>query len=83
MRRAARCATARVKCLVLWVSTQSGLLAIADSVEKLTGVCMVCGSDAGYISYRLVSDDRQLVVGDVGEYQVRCRNCYEPPKKRT
>jgi thymidine kinase len=59
-----------------------GLLAIADSVEKLTGVCMECGSDAGYISYRLISDDKQLVVGDVGEYQVRCRSCYDPPKKR-
>jgi thymidine kinase len=58
-----------------------GLLAIADSVEKLTGVCMVCGSDAGYISYRMISDDRQLVVGDAGEYQVRCRSCYEPPHK--
>jgi len=58
-----------------------GLLAIADSVEKLTGVCMICGSDAGYISYRMISDDRQLVVGDAGEYQVRCRSCYEPPRK--
>jgi thymidine kinase len=59
-----------------------GLLALADSVEKLTGVCMVCGSDAGYISQRLVSDDKQLVVGDAGEYQVRCRSCYESPDKR-
>lgn len=58
-----------------------GLLAMADSVEKLTGVCMVCGSDAGYISHRLITDDRQLVVGDAGEYQVRCRSCYEPPRK--
>jgi thymidine kinase len=58
-----------------------GLLAIADSIEKLTGVCMVCGSDAGYISYRMLSDDRQLVVGDIGEYQVRCRACYQPPKR--
>lgn len=58
-----------------------GLLAMADSVEKLTGVCMVCGSDAGYISHRIISDDRQLVVGDAGEYQVRCRSCYEPPHK--
>lgn len=57
-----------------------GLLALADSVEKLTGVCMVCGSDAGYISHRIISDDRQLVVGDAGEYQVRCRSCYEPPR---
>jgi thymidine kinase len=59
-----------------------GLLAIADDVEKLTGVFMVCGSDAGYISYRMISDDKQLVVGDIGEYQVRCRSCYEPPRKK-
>jgi len=58
-----------------------GLLAIADSVEKLTGVCMQCGSDAGYISYRLISDEKQLVVGDAGEYQVRCRSCYTPPRR--
>lgn len=56
-----------------------GLLAPADSVDKLTGVCMVCGSDAGYISHRIVSGEAQLVIGDAGEYQVRCRACYEPP----
>jgi thymidine kinase len=56
-----------------------GLLAIADSVEKLTGVCMVCGSDAGYISQRVIPGEKQLVVGDAGEYQVRCRRCYQPP----
>ena len=56
-----------------------GLLAIADQVEKLTGVCMVCGSDSGYVSQRLIAGEQQLVVGDAGEYQVRCRACYEPP----
>lgn len=56
-----------------------GLLALADSVDKLTGVCMVCGSDAGYISHRIGPGEAQLVVGDAGEYQVRCRACYEPP----
>ncbi len=56
-----------------------GLLAIADSIDKLTGVCMVCGSDAGRISHRIVPGEAQLVVGDAGEYQVRCRACYEPP----
>jgi thymidine kinase len=48
-------------------------------VEKLTGVCMVCGSDSGYVSQRLIAGEQQLVVGDAGEYQVRCRACYEPP----
>lgn len=56
-----------------------GLLAIADQVDKLTGVCMVCGSDGGYISHRIVPGEAQLVVGDAGEYQVRCRACYVPP----
>ena len=59
-----------------------GLLALADQVEKLTGVCMVCGSDSGYISHRIVPGEQQLVVGDAGEYQVRCRACYEPPGVR-
>jgi thymidine kinase len=57
-----------------------GLLALADQVDKLTGVCMVCGSDQGYISHRIVPGEAQLVVGDAGEYQVRCRACYEPPR---
>ena len=59
-----------------------GLLAIADQVEKLTGVCMVCGSDDGYISHRIIPGEQQLVVGDAGEYQVRCRACYDPPGVR-
>jgi len=57
----------------------AGLIAMADDVEKLTGVCMMCGSDHGYISQRLIGGERQLVVGDTAEYQVRCRACYEPP----
>ena len=56
-----------------------GLLAMADHIEKLTGVCMVCGSDDGYISHRIIPGEAQLVVGDAGEYQVRCRSCYEAP----
>jgi len=56
-----------------------GLMAMADSVEKLTGVCMLCGSDGGYISYRMAPGTAQLMVGDAGEYQVRCRACYEMP----
>ena len=31
MRKPVRCATACVKCFVLWVNNQSGLAAIADS----------------------------------------------------
>src|ERR1700759_797164 len=59
-----------------------GLLAMADSVGKLTGGCMICGSDDGYISHRIVPGAEQLVIGDAGEYQVRCRACYEAPALR-
>ena len=56
-----------------------GLMAMADTVEKLTGVCMICGREDGKMStYRL--GDGELVVGDAGEYQVRCRGCYEVPQ---
>lgn len=53
-----------------------GLMAMADRIDKLTGVCMVCGSEDGTHTHRLVPGDAQLVVGDAGEYQVRCRACY-------
>ena len=60
-----------------------GLLAMADHVEKLTGVCMICSSDSGYISHPIVPGEAQLVVGDSGEYQVRCRACDEHPAARS
>ncbi len=53
-----------------------GLMAMADRIDKLTGVCMICGSEDGTMTYRLVVNEAQLVVGDAGEYQVRCRSCY-------
>lgn len=57
-----------------------GLLALADRVEKLYAVCMVCGSFNAHLSQRLVKDSAQLVVGDKELYQARCRACYEPPR---
>lgn len=58
-----------------------GLLAIADRVEKLYAVCMVCGSFNAHLSQRLASDTAQLMVGDAETYQARCRACYEAPDK--
>ncbi len=54
-----------------------GLLALADSIEKLAAVCMQCGSDEGRLSQRLANATTQVAVGDIGEYQARCRACYE------
>jgi thymidine kinase len=55
-----------------------GLMAMADRIDRLAGICMVCGSMEGRFSQRLIDRKTQLLVGDVGEYQVRCRECYEP-----
>lgn len=54
-----------------------GLMAIADSVEKLSGVCMVCGSDDGCMSMRMVpSKDPILIGAGKDTYQVCCRSCH-------
>lgn len=61
------------------------LLALADSVEKLTANCAVCGADVYCITQRLVDgkparyDDPLIIVGD-SQYQPRCRNCHECSK---
>jgi len=62
------------------------LLAIADSVTKLSAICTLCGDDA-HFSQRLVDkkpanfDDPIILVGAEESYQARCRNCYTIDKK--
>ena len=51
------------------------LCAIADSVDKFHAICVGCGSWANY-SYRLVSGDQQVMLGEAKEYQPLCRTCY-------
>lgn len=57
------------------------LLAYADSVTKLTAICMCCGKDA-HFTQRLVNgrparfNDPLIVIGAQECYQARCRNCY-------
>jgi thymidine kinase len=57
-----------------------GLLALADTIEKLKAVCMVCGSYYAHLSQRLSVDEAQVSVGDAELYQARCRACFIPPK---
>lgn len=56
-----------------------GLMAIADSVEKLSAVCMNCGADNAHRTKRLSSEVGQVSVGDAEAYEVRCRICYSQP----
>ena len=51
------------------------LCAIADSVDKIHAICVGCGSWANY-SYRLVSGDQQVMLGEAKEYQPLSRTCY-------
>lgn len=62
------------------------LMAIADSVDKLHAICVVCGAVATK-SQRLVNDkpasydDPVILVGSKETYQPRCRNCFIKPSK--
>lgn len=58
------------------------LMALADRVDKLQAVCVVCGGGATR-SQRLIdgkpapADGPVIQVGGVGSYEARCRACYQ------
>jgi thymidine kinase len=51
------------------------LMAIAEFVTKVHAICMKCGGVASY-SYRLINQKKQVVLGEQGEYEARCRKCF-------
>jgi thymidine kinase len=53
------------------------ILAVAEYVDKMHAVCVVCGAPAHY-SQRIAGGGEQVQVGDVESYEARCRSCYEP-----
>ncbi|MDX2016210.1 MAG: thymidine kinase [Planctomycetota bacterium] len=53
------------------------LLAEADEVVKLSCPCARCGAPAIH-SQRMSASRERIVVGGAGDYQPRCRNCFEP-----
>ena len=60
------------------------LLAIAERVQKLSAICMVCGEPATR-TQRLVNgkparyDEPVVVVGAAEMYEARCRKHHEVP----
>ncbi len=50
------------------------LLAIADYITKLHAICVKCGNIAN-VSYRKVSGDAQVMLGEKDIYEPRCRVC--------
>ncbi len=47
------------------------LMAMANTVDKLTAVCSVCGMDATH-TYRKSSEPNQILVGAASDYEARC-----------
>jgi thymidine kinase len=52
------------------------LMAIAESVNKLHAVCVVCGGPASR-TQRLSDSRAEIVVGDHKTYEPRCRSCFD------
>jgi thymidine kinase len=51
------------------------LMAVSEFVTKVHAICMKCGNVASY-SYRLVDKKDQVMLGEQGEYEARCRKCF-------
>jgi thymidine kinase len=59
------------------------LLCHADRVDKLTAICMKCGSEYAVRTQRLIDgkpaemDSPLIMIGGNETYEARCRQCYE------
>lgn len=59
------------------------LMCHADRIDKLTAICMKCGSEYGIRTQRLVDGEPAnvnsplIMIGGDETYEARCRNCYE------
>jgi thymidine kinase len=53
------------------------LMALADTVTKLSAVCMVCGQSAIH-TQRLGQSQELVIVGAAGLYEARCRTHFSP-----
>jgi thymidine kinase len=62
------------------------LMAIADSIDKLHAICVICGAVATK-SQRLIEGEPApynsptIVIGAIETYQPRCRKCFQKPIK--
>ena len=52
------------------------LCAVADDVLKVHAICVRCGALA-YVSHRTVKNDKRVLLGETGEYEPLCRECYQ------
>ncbi len=52
------------------------LLAVAEYITKVHAICLHCGNLATH-SYRKVSNNERVMLGEKDTYEPRCRTCYE------
>jgi thymidine kinase len=52
------------------------LLAVAEYITKVHAICVHCGALASH-SYRLIKNDKQVLLGEKDSYEPRCRTCNE------
>lgn len=55
------------------------LMAIAEYVTKTHAICVRCG-DLAQFSHRLISGDKQVMLGEQESYEPLCRHCYNELK---
>jgi thymidine kinase len=62
------------------------LMAVAETVDKLSAICMVCGDDACR-NQRLIDgrpapyESPVILVGGSDSYEARCRHCHRVPRR--
>ncbi len=62
------------------------LLALAEHVDKLQAICVVCG-ESGTRTQRIVNgvpafyDDPVILIGAKESYEARCRTCHQVPRR--
>lgn len=65
------------------------LLAYADKVDKLTAICMKCGSEYAVRTQRLIDGEPAdknsplIMIGADETYEARCLNCWELKNNKT
>ena len=53
------------------------LLAVAEYIQKMLAICVVCGNPADR-SQRIVKRDSRVLVGETNAYEARCRLHWDP-----
>lgn len=65
------------------------LMCFADKIDKLTAICMKCGSDYATRTQRLINGQAAdknsplIMIGKDETYEARCIDCYELPDVKT